>query len=156
MLKKIKDLSKIIFRKFEEVLDASSWQISSDQGWTDIKTINFNNAAIEVKQYLPVQEKIALIEEKQYIADELNLLSTDEDDIDLDFDDVFDIEYHPKILTDSEIQKLNTIIEKSKEASKTPKQSSFDFNDLTSQNNDDFFKHLSEFLKEFFFVLHRK
>lgn len=29
---------------------------------TDIKTINFNNAAIEVKQYLPVQEKIALIE----------------------------------------------------------------------------------------------
>ena len=64
--------------------------------------------------------------------------------IDLDFDDVFDIGYHPKILTDSEIQKLNTIIEKSKEASKTPKQSSFDFNDLTSQNNDDFFKHLAK------------
>ena len=40
MLKKFKDLSKTIFRKFEEVLDASNWQISSNQGWTDIKTIN--------------------------------------------------------------------------------------------------------------------
>lgn len=28
----------------------------------DIKTVNFNNAAIEVKQYLPIQEKIGLIE----------------------------------------------------------------------------------------------
>ena len=29
---------------------------------TDIKTINFNNAAVEVKQYLPIQDKISLIE----------------------------------------------------------------------------------------------
>lgn len=29
---------------------------------SDIKIVNFNNAAIEVKQYLPIQEKIDLIE----------------------------------------------------------------------------------------------
>jgi len=52
--------------------------------------------------------------------------------IDLDFDDIFDVEYCPKVLTDSQIQKLNTIIEKSKEALKTPKQSLFDFNGLTT------------------------
>ena len=64
--------------------------------------------------------------------------------IDLGFDDVFDVGYRSKTLTDEQIQKLNTIIEKSKEASKIPKQSSFNFNGLTTQNDDDFFKHLAE------------
>lgn len=35
-----KKLSDTIKRKFVEVLDCSAWQIKSDQGWTDIKTIN--------------------------------------------------------------------------------------------------------------------
>ena len=35
-----KKLSDTIRRKFVEILDCSGWQIKSDQGWTDIKTIN--------------------------------------------------------------------------------------------------------------------
>ncbi len=48
---------------------------------------------LEELEDLDEEEKIALIEEKQYIADELNLLSTDEDDIDLDFDDIKEEDY---------------------------------------------------------------
>lgn len=35
----------------------------------EVKTINFSNIAIEVKQYLPIQEKIALIE---YVTNSMN------------------------------------------------------------------------------------
>ena len=35
-----KKLSDTIRRKFVEILDCSQWQIQSDQGWTDIETIN--------------------------------------------------------------------------------------------------------------------
>lgn len=48
---------------------------------------------LEELEDLDEEEKIALIEEKQYIADELNLLSTDEDDIGLDFDDIKEEDY---------------------------------------------------------------
>lgn len=48
---------------------------------------------LEELEDLDEEEKIALIEEKQYIADELNLLSTDEDDIGLDFDDIKEQDY---------------------------------------------------------------
>lgn len=65
--------------------------------------------------------------------------------INLEFDDIFDIGYCPKVLTDSQIQKLDTTMEKSKEASKTSKQTAFNFNNaITPQCDDDFFKHLAE------------
>lgn len=35
----------------------------------EVKTINFNNTSVEVKQYLPIQEKIALIE---YVTNGMN------------------------------------------------------------------------------------
>ena len=36
----LKKLSDTIRRKFVEIFDCSMWQIESDQGWTDIDTIN--------------------------------------------------------------------------------------------------------------------
>lgn len=44
-----KKLSDNVIRKFVEVLDCSGWQIKSDQGWTDIKTIN---KTVEYQKYI--------------------------------------------------------------------------------------------------------
>ena len=63
---------------------------------------------------------------------------------DLDFEDVFNIEHYPKPLTISQIQKLDSIIEKSKVASKIPQQTSFNLNGLTPHSDEDFFKQLAD------------
>lgn len=36
----IKKLSDAILRKFTEIIEVSNWQIESDEGWTDIKSVN--------------------------------------------------------------------------------------------------------------------
>lgn len=36
----IKKLSDTIIRKFKEIIEVSNWQIQSDEGWTDIKSVN--------------------------------------------------------------------------------------------------------------------
>ena len=35
-----KKLSDTVVRKFKEIVNVSNWQIESDMGWTDIKSIN--------------------------------------------------------------------------------------------------------------------
>ena len=35
-----KKLSDTIVRKFKEIINVSNWQIESDTGWTDIKSVN--------------------------------------------------------------------------------------------------------------------
>lgn len=49
LLSKCKKLSETVIRKFVEVLDCSNWQIKSDEGWTDIKTIN---KTVEYQRYI--------------------------------------------------------------------------------------------------------
>lgn len=46
----------------------------SAKPFTDVKVINFNNAQVEVKQYLPIQEKIELIE---YVVNNMNVEGTE-------------------------------------------------------------------------------
>jgi hypothetical protein len=63
--------------------------------------------------------------------------------INFNFEHVFDIGYYQKSLSITQIQKLDNIIEKSKEASKSQKQTTINFNNLTT-HNDDFFKQLTD------------
>ena len=49
LFSKCKKLSETVVRKFVEILDCSGWQIKSDEGWTDIKTIN---KTIEYQRYI--------------------------------------------------------------------------------------------------------
>lgn len=65
-----KKLSDTVLRKFTEIIDVTNWQIESDEGWTDIKSIN---------KTIPYQKYILKFESGRILECADNHIIIDED-----------------------------------------------------------------------------